>query len=453
MDPLILSRWQFAVTTIYHFFLVPLTLGLSILVAIFESRYVATGNETYKSMAKFWGKIFIINYAAGVVTGIVQEFHFGMNWSGYARFMGDIFGAPLAIEGLLAFYLESTFIGLWIFGWDKVSRKVHLAAAWLVAIGGSLSAFWILIANSFMQNPVGYAIENGRAVMTDFRALVTNPNLPYQFFHVLAAGVATAGFVVLGFSAWHLLKNKESNLEFFQRSFKWAAAFALIGAVAVVLVGDAHGKYLAKHQPMKISAAEAVWETESPADFVVVAGINEEAGENGFEIRIPKALSFLLYNKFEGEVKGLQDLQAEAEAQYGPGNYIPPVTITFWTFRFMVGIGFLMGLLALLAVIKPKIKTLDKNRLFLKFLIPSMILPYLASTFGWILTEEARQPWIVYGLMKVETAVSPNLTGGEVLFSLVLFTLLLGALIAVTGWLMYKYGMAEPKAENAAEAK
>ena len=221
--------------------------------------------------------------------------------------------------------------------------------------------------------------------------------------------------------------------------------------MTVALVGDAHGKYLAKHQPMKISAAEAIWETESPADFVVVAGINEEAGENGFEIRVPKALSFLLYNKFEGEVKGREDLQAEAVAQYGPGNYIPPVTITFWTFRFMVGIGFLMGLLALLAVIKPKIKFLDKNRLFLKILIPSMILPYLASTFGWILTEEARQPWIVYGLMKVEDAVSPNLTGGEVLFSLVIFTVLLGALIAVTGWLMYKYGMAEPKAEEAAE--
>ncbi len=448
MDPLILSRWQFAVTTIYHFFLVPLTLGLSILVAIFESRYVATGNETYKRMAKFWGKIFLINFAAGVVTGIVQEFHFGMNWSEYSRFMGDIFGAPLAIEALLAFYIESTFIGLWVFGWERVSKKVHLAAAWLVAIASNLSALWILIANSFMQNPVGYAIENGRAVMTDFWALISNPNLPYQFFHVLAAGVSTAGFVVLGFCAWHLLRKKQGDLDFFQRTFKWAAVYALIGVVAVIVVGDAHGKYLAKVQPMKISAAEAVWETESPADFVVIASVNEEKQENGFEITIPKGLSFLLYSKFTGEVKGLTELQAEAVAKYGPGNYIPPVTITFWVFRLMVGIGFLMALMALLAVIRPKIKFLGKSRLFLKLLLPAMALPYFASTFGWILTEEARQPWIVYGLLKVENAVSPNLTTGGVLFSLILFTVLLGALIGVTGWLMYRSGTAEPQVEK-----
>ncbi len=451
MDPVTLSRWQFAITTIYHFFLVPLTLGLSVLVAIFESRYVATGDETYKRMAKFWGKIFLINFAAGVVTGIVQEFHFGLNWSGYSRFMGDIFGAPLAIEALLAFYMESTFIGLWVFGWDRVSKKVHLAAAWLVAIASNLSALWILIANSFMQNPVGYAIENGRAVMTDFWALITNPNLPYQFFHVLAAGVTTAGFVVLGFSAWHLLWKKQGDVDFFQRAFKWAAIYALIGVVAVIVVGDAHGKFLAKTQPMKISATEAIWETESPADFVVIANIDEEKQDNTFEIQIPKALSFLLYNKFTGEVKGLTELQAVAEAQYGPGDYIPPVTITFWSFRIMVGIGFLMGLLALLAVIRSKVKFLGKSRLFLKFLLPAMALPYLANTFGWILTEEARQPWIVYGLLRVENAASPNLTTGNVLFSLILFTVLLGVLVAVTGWLMYKSGMAEPKAEKTEE--
>jgi cytochrome d ubiquinol oxidase subunit I len=451
MDPLILSRWQFAITTIYHFFLVPLTLGLSILVAIFESRYVATGNEMYKSMAKFWGKIFLINFAAGVVTGIVQEFHFGMNWSGYARFMGDIFGAPLAIEALLAFYLESTFIGLWLFGWEKLSKKLHLAAAWLVAIASNLSAFWILIANSFMQNPVGYAIENGRAVMTDFWALVTNPNLPYQFLHVLSAGITTAGFVVLGFSAWHLLKNKEGALDLFQRSFKWAAVYALIGIALVGFIGDAHGKFLAKRQPMKISATEAVWEDEQPADFILVAIIDEENQENPFEIRIPKALSFLLYNNFTGGVKGLTTLQADAEAQYGPGDYIPPVTITFWAFRIMVGVGFLMGLLALLAVFKWKFKFLNRSRLLLWLLLPAMTLPYIGTTSGWIITEEARQPWIVYGLQNVKDAVSPSLTGGDVLFSLLLFIVLLGALVAVTGWLMVKAGTAEPKIEKAAE--
>jgi cytochrome d ubiquinol oxidase subunit I len=450
MDPLLLSRMQFAVTTIYHFFLVPLTLGLSILVAIFESCYVATGNETYKRLTKFWGKIFLLNFAAGVVTGIVQEFHFGMNWSGYARFMGDIFGAPLAIEALLAFYMESTFIGLWIFGWDKLSKKVHLAAAWLVAIASNISALWILTANSFMQNPVGYAIENGRAVMTNFFALVTNPNLPYQFFHVLAAGITTAGFIVLGFSAWHLLR-KSGDVTFFQKAFRWAAAYALIGAVMVGLVGDAHGKFLVRTQPMKICAAEAIWENEQPADFILIAGIDQAGQDNTFEIRIPNALSFLLYSNFTGGINGLQYWQADAVAKYGPGNYIPPVALSFWSFRIMVGSGVLMVLLAFLAFIRPKVKFLQKGTLFLKILLPAMALPYLASTFGWILTESARQPWIVYGLQKVQDAVSPNVTTGEVLFSLVLFTLLLGALVAVTGWLMVKSGTAEPESVKAAD--
>ncbi len=451
MDTLILSRWQFAITTIYHFFLVPLTLGLSLLVAIFESRYVATGNETYKRLAKFWGKIFLINYAAGVVTGIVQEFHFGMNWSGYARFMGDIFGAPLAIEALLAFYMESIFVGLWVFGWDKLPKKVHLAAAWLVAIGSNISALWILSANSFMQNPVGYAIENGRAEMTDFFALITNPNLSYQFFHVWAAGIATAGFLVLGFSAWHLLRKQEGEVKFFQTAFQWAAVFALIGAVMVGLVGDAHGKFLGRTQPMKIAAAEAIWNTENPADFIVVASIDEKKLENKNEIRIPNALSFLLYNRFTGQVEGLNDLQAKAEQTYGPGNYIPPVFISFWSFRIMVGAGLLMAFLALLAFARPWVKSLKKSRLLLNLLLPAMALPYIASTFGWILTESARQPWIVYGLQKVQDAVSPNLSTGTVLFSLILFAVLLGALVAVAGWLMYKSGTADPKAEQAAE--
>jgi cytochrome bd ubiquinol oxidase subunit I len=452
MNALDLSRWQFAVTTIYHFFLVPLTLGLSILVAIFESRYVANGNETYKRLAKFWGKIFLINFAAGVVTGIVQEFHFGLNWSGYARFMGDIFGAPLAIEALLAFYLESTFIGLWVFGWDKLSKKLHLAAAWLVAIGSNISALWILTANSFMQNPVGYAIENGRAVMTNFFALITNPNLPYQFFHVLSAGITTAGFLVLGFSAWHLLRRKEGDGDFFQKAFRWAAVYALIGVVAVIFIGDAHGKFLGKTQPLKIAATEAIWDTQPEyADLVLVASIDEEKGENGFEIKIPHGLSLLLHNRWTGAVQGINELQEQAVTEYGPGDYVPSVVITFWSFRIMVGCGFLMGLLALLAVIRPKVKFLQENTLFLKVLLPSMALPYLASTFGWILTETARQPWIVYGLQKVQDAVSPNVTTGDVLFSLILFIVVLGALVAVTGWLMARSGMSEPQAEKAAE--
>ncbi len=448
MDTLILSRLQFAITTIYHFFLVPLTLGLTIMIAIFESRYVATGNETYKRLAKFWGKIFLLNFSAGVVTGILQEFHFGMNWSNYSRFVGDIFGVPLAIEALTAFFMESTFIGLWVFGWEKLSKKMHLACAWLVAIASNLSAFWILIANSFMQNPVGYEIVDGRAVMTSFWALVANPNLPYQFFHIFFAGMVTAGFIVLGFSAWHLLRKKE-NIDFFQYSFKWAAAFALIGIIMVGVLGDAHGKYLFRAQPMKISAAEAIWQDVKPADFIVIASIDEKNETNNFEITVPKALSFLLYTNFTGGVKGLKTLQAEAVSLYGPGDYIPPVTLTFWAFRVMVGVGLLMGLLALLAVIRPRIKFLQNSRLLLKTLLPAMALPYIGTTSGWILTEEARQPWIVYGLQKVSEGISPNLSINGVLFSLILFFVLLGALVGVTGWLIYKSGTGEPQIEKA----
>lgn len=449
MDPLILSRWQFAITTIYHFFFVPLTLGLSILIAIFETRYVISGDETYKRMTKFWGKVFLINFAAGVVTGIIQEFHFGLNWSGYARFMGDIFGAPLAIEALLAFYLESTFLGVWIFGWDKLPKKVHAVVMWLVAIGSNLSALWILIANSFMQNPVGYAVENGRAVMTNFVALITNPNVLYQFPHVLFGGVTTAGFIVLGFSAYHLLRGTKGDAELFRRSFRWAAIYALVGVTLTGVIGHLHGQFLGATQPMKTSAAEALWETEQPADFVLIALTNQEQQENPFEITIPKALSFLLYNNFTGQVPGLKELQAEAVQKYGPGNYIPSVLLTFWPFRFMVGFGTLMGLLGLIAVFWRK--AIDKPW-FLKTLLPSMALPYLAITFGWINTEESRQPWIVYGLLRVKDAVSPNITTGTVLFSLILFLLLLGALTVLTGSLLYKFGTIEPaKAEKATE--
>ncbi len=365
-------------------------------------------------------------------------------------FMGDIFGAPLAIEALLAFYLESTFIGLWVFGWDKLPKKVHLAAAWLVAIGSNISALWILIANSFMQNPVGYAIENGRAVMTSFLALITNPNLPYQYLHVFSAGICTAGFLVLGFSAWHLLRKKETDTVLFQKAFRWAAVFALVGSLAVGLLGDLHGKYLGRTQPMKIAAAEALWSTQDPADFVLVASIDEENAENKFEVTIPSMLSFLLYNRFSGPVEGLNDLQEDAVQTYGPGNYLPPVTLSFWSFRIMVGAGLLMLLLALLALVKPRVKFLDKSRLLMQLLVPAMLLPYIASTFGWILTELARQPWIVYGLQQVQDAVSPNLTGGTVLFSLILFTILLGGLIVVTGWLMVKSGTSQPQPASTA---
>ncbi|MFZ5909337.1 MAG: cytochrome ubiquinol oxidase subunit I [Chloroflexota bacterium] len=451
MDALALARWQFAITTIFHFFFVPLTLGLSIFVALLETKYVRSGDEMYKKMAKFWGTIFLINFAMGVVTGIVQEFQFGLNWSEYSRFMGDIFGAPLAIEALLAFYMESTFIGVWVFGWDKLSKKAHLTAAWLFAIGSNISALWILIANSFMQNPVGYGVEGGRAVMQDFFALLTNPNAWFQFPHVLSAGIAMAGFVVMGFSAWHLLRKHDVTL--FRPSFRWAAVYALIGSLLVGVIGHFQGQFLVEHQPLKMAAAEALWETEAPAGFSVVAGIDEGAQSNSFDLKIPGALSFLSYNNFSQEVKGIKDLQAEAAAQYGEGNYVPPVALNFWSFRIMVGAGSLMVLLALLAVVWSDGKReIDSKQGFLKALMFAPILPYLASTFGWVMAETGRWPWIVFGLQKIEEAVSPNVPAWNIVLSLVLLGGLYAVLTAVAFKLGLKYGKADVAIRQSAAA-
>lgn len=274
MTQLILSRLQFAVTTSYHFLFVPLTLGLGILVALMETFYVKTGNETYKTMTKFWGKLFLINFAMGVVTGLVQEFQFGMNWSEYSRFVGDIFGAPLAVEALLAFFLESTFLGVWVFGWDRLSKKVHLLSIWLVAISSNLSALWILIANSFMQEPVGFTLRNGRAEMTDFFALVTNPHVFYQFPHTVLSGFVTAAFFVMGISAYHLIKKNHSDV--FRRSFHIAVVFGIISTFGVTGIGHLQGMYLVKTQPMKMAAAEAHWNTENPAGLLLVASIDQQ---------------------------------------------------------------------------------------------------------------------------------------------------------------------------------
>lgn len=446
MDPVILSRWQFATTTIYHFFFVPVTLGLAMFLAILETKYVTSGEEIYKKMTKFWGKIFLINFAIGIVTGIVQEFHFGLNWSEYARFMGDIFGAPLAIEGLMAFFLESTFIGVWIFGWDKLSKKGHLAAAWMVALGSNLSSLWILIANSFMQNPVGYAIRNGRAEMTDFRALVGNPNVWYQFPHVVTSGIAVGGFLIMGFSAWHLLRNKPENQEFFKLSFKWAATFALVGSILVGLIGHAQGQFLAESQPLKIAAMEGHWETEAPASFSVIAIVDQEKQENTWEIKVPKFLSLMLFNDLTSEFKGLIDLQAEEVAKYGPGEYIPPVIISYWSSRTMIGLGLLMVLLAGLAVWWSFRDKLEKQKWFLKIMVPSGLLPTIAITAGWIIAETGRWPWIVHGLQKIEDAVSPTITPGNIIFSLVSFVVLYTVLGYIGIKLMLKYGTNDPAA-------
>ena len=440
MDALALARLQFAVTTVYHFFFVPLTLGLSVLVAIMETIYVRTGQEVYKRMAKFWGKLFLINFAMGVVTGIVQEFQFGMNWSEYSRFVGDIFGVPLAIEALLAFFLESTFLGVWIFGWERLSKGLHAAAMWTVAIGANISALWILIANSFMQQPVGFIVENGRAVMNGFMALVLNPNLWVQFPHTVLAGFTTAAFFVMGISAYHLSRQREIDL--FRRSFQMAAIIGTIAIVLVILGGHSQAQHMVETQPMKMAASEALWNSENPASFSILTIGDLSQRREVYSIRLPRLLSLLAYNQLSGEVKGIYDLQAEYEQAFGPGNYIPPVAVVYWTFRVMVGSGFLLLLLAFYALFLVMGEVYDQRPLALRIFLWALALPYLANTAGWLMTEVGRYPWVVFQVMKLDSAVSPNVPAGLVLTSLLGFTLVYGVLMFADIFLLQKYAQA-----------
>lgn len=447
MDALILARIQFATTSIFHFFFVPLTLGMTILVAVMETRYVQTGDETYKKMTKFWGKLFLINFGIGVVTGIVQEFQFGMNWSEYSRYVGDIFGVPLAIEALLAFFLESTFIGVWIFGWDKLSKKAHAATMWLVAIGSNLSALWILIANSWMQMPVGYTEEGGRALLTSFSAILFNSHVWVQFPHVLSAGLAMAGFFIMGVAAWHIIRGNQ--VDFFKKSIKLVAGLTLIGSLMLPVVGHFQGQIIAKHQPMKIAAAEAHWETENPASWSLFAIIDQEQKKNTFDIKIPGVLSFMIYDEFKGQVEGLNDIQARYEKQYadkyGRRNYIPPVVLTYWSFRIMVGIGMLMLLVSFIAWLTSRKDSLFGNKLLLKLLLLMIPLPYFANTTGWIVAEVGRWPWIVQGLLTLQDAVSPNVSGAAVLTTLIGYVAIYGTAIAIFAWLMLKHAKKGPE--------
>ncbi|WP_119072158.1 cytochrome ubiquinol oxidase subunit I [Aggregatilinea lenta] len=454
MEALDLARWQFALTTIYHFFFVPLTLGLSILVAIMQTFWHNTDKPVYKRMARFWGKLFLINFALGVVTGIVLEFQFGMNWSEYSRFMGDIFGAPLAIEALLAFFLESTFLGVWIFGWDRLPRRIHTASIWAVAIGANISAFWILVANSFMQQPVGYTLNEAanRVEMTDFFALITNSNVLVQFPHVFTSGITTGAFFVLGISAWHLLRKRgdAEQLNFFKQSFGMAAVYGIIGIVLVIMVGHTQAQHMVETQPMKMAAAEGLFDSEDPAGLSLITVGDWEQRSEVFSIRIPGALSFLAYNKFDGEVKGIHDLQAEYEQEYGEGeNYIPPVALTYWSFRAMVGAGFLMLGLAGLSLYFAARKQGNVAKWLLRVMPFAIGLPYIANTFGWIMTEVGRQPWIVFGLQRTEDAVSPNVTAGMVALTLVGFSVVYISLIVVDVYLLAKFAKQGPDSDDA----
>ena len=423
MDVVLLSRMQFAAATMFHFLFVPLTLGLSVMVAYMETKYARTGDETYLSMTRFWGKLFLINFAVGIVTGITLEFQFGTNWSRYSEFVGDIFGSLLAIEASTSFFLESTLIGVWVFGWKKLSRKAHAAVMWLVAFAGTLSSLWILLANGWMQHPVGYTMRNGRAELESFMTVITNPFGLLEFLHTVSGAYVLSAFFVMGVSAWHLLKKQ--NMDFFTRSFKIALVFGLVSSLFVAAIGDTHGVHVAQTQPAKLAAMESHWETKTHAPLHLFAIPDEKNERNSVEFgSIPGVLSFLGYHDVDAEVRGLRDFPADER---------PPVLLTFISFRVMVGLGTLFILLTVYGIFK-------RNRLadspnYLKLMLFSIPLPYAAIELGWVLAEVGRQPWIVYGLMRTPSAVSP-IAAPQVLFSLIAFIAVYGLLGALGFYLM-----------------
>jgi cytochrome d ubiquinol oxidase subunit I len=437
VDVLNLSRLQFAVATYFHFLFVPLTLGLSMIVAVMETMYVRTGDEDYKRMTKFWGKLFLINFAVGLVTGITLEFQFGTNWSRYSAYVGDIFGALLAIEATAAFFLESTFIAVWHFGWDKLSRKAHLTTIWLVAIASNLSAFWILVANAWMQHPVGFVLRNGRAELADFFAVITQRFAILEFIHTLGGAYLTAGFFVLGISAWHLLRKQETA--FFQKSFRIAAVWTLVFAIFEIAQGHMNAEILHSAQPTKLAAMEAHWETGRNVPMNLIAWPDAQNERNAVEaLSVPSGLSMMATYSTDGEVKGLKDY---------PAALRPPVLPAFLSFRAMVGLAFLFLAVGLWSYLKRADITSQQGFLrILPWLIP---LPYLANELGWTLAELGRQPWIVYGLMKTSDAVSP-LAPSQVGTSLVAFFLVYALLGAVDFYLLFKFARKGPDAAPAA---
>lgn len=434
-DVLMLSRLQFAAATAFHYLFVPLTLGLSILLAIFETKFARSGDEDYRKLARFFGKLFLINFALGVVTGITLEFQFGTNWARYSIYVGDIFGALLAIEATVAFFLESTFIAVWAFGWKKLSPKAHAAVICIIAVASSLSAIWILIANAWMQHPVGYVFRNGRAELQDFVAVATQRFAFLEILHTLFAAYILAGFFVMGVSSYHILKKKNTKL--FMKSFRIAAVFAFVFSVAMVIQGHIHGSDVAHAQPTKLAAMEAHWETQANAPMYLFSVPDVKNERNAVQLfPIPGMLSLLSYHDRNAVVKGLKDFPKEDR---------PPVLIPFLSFKIMVGLGFLFVLLSGLAVVLGK--KIESIPLLLRVFILSIPLPYIANETGWMLAEVGRQPWIVYGVMRTADAVSP-IAASQVAISLAAFIAIYGLLGAVDVFLLYKYATAAPESDR-----
>ncbi|WEV42398.1 cytochrome ubiquinol oxidase subunit I [Bifidobacterium sp. ESL0682] len=433
MTVLGLSRFQFAMTTVFHFFFVPLSIGLAFTVAIMETLYVAKRKYVYKRMAQFWGKIFLLSFAVGVVTGIIQEFQFGMNWSNYSRFMGDIFGAPLAIEALLAFFMESTFIGVWMFTWNRFKPGVHVIFIWLTWLGSTLSAIWILAANSFMQNPVGYSIgKDGHAKMQSFAAIIGNPQLWREFPHVATGALMLGGFVVVGMSAFGFMR-KDADRVFFTRSIRVGAIIALIGSILVIFTGDLQTLEIIKDQPMKFAATEGIYEDlKSPAPWMVVGLMNEAGHKVAAGIEIPGMLSLLAFHKlYGGTIYGMNTLNDQYLAKWGKAhpdiaNYYVPTNVLFWSFRFMAAVGFAVLVLSILVLwfTRKSKNTLADSRWKLWILGICTYLPFVGTTGGWLITELGRYPWIVYGLQTIADAVSPTATVPSLLFTNIVYFLL-----------------------------
>jgi len=434
-----LSRWQFGITTVYHFIFVPLTIGLSILVACMQTAWLVKKDPAYLRLTKFFGKLFLINFAVGVVTGIVQEFQFGMNWSAYSRFVGDVFGAPLAMEGLLAFFLESTFLGLWIFGWNRLSPRLHLATIWLAAIGTNLSAFFILAANSWMQHPVGYRISpvTHRAQLTSIVALLTNSTVLAAWPHVIFASFMLAGAVVIAASAWHLARGSETAL--FRRAMRLGLAVSLAAGIATAVTGDVQARLMDSQQPMKMAAAEALYNTSAPASFSLVTIGSLNGGQELWSVRVPYLLSLIATLNPHGTVQGINNVQRAYVARYGPGSYKPVIPVTYWSFRLMVGFGMLASLLALIGLWLTRRRAVPRARWFYRAAVWGAALPYLAITMGWIFTEMGRQPWTVFGVLRTPQSLSPGVSAAEIITSMTVFTLLYAALAAIAGMLMIRH--------------
>jgi cytochrome bd ubiquinol oxidase subunit I len=454
VDTLDLARWQFGITTIYHFLFVPLTIGLSVVVAALQTAWHRTGKPEYLRATKFFGTLFLINFAMGVVTGIVQEFQFGMNWSSYSTFVGDVFGAPLALEALLAFFLESTFIGLWIFGWDRLPRRVHLATIWAAALGSNLSAFFILSANAWMRHPVGFTVDaqNGRAHLTDIGAVLTNPQALSTYVHVLGASFVVAGLFVVAVSAIKILRfrdGKETPADgehtMFRRTLRAGLATTAVAGVVVALSGHNQAQLMAQYEPMKLASAEALWQTEQPAGFSLFAVGDVEGSRNHLNVQVPYLLSFLATDTFSEPVQGITQLQAQNELRFGPGDYVPNVPVLYWAFRLMMGLGLAGVGVGVGGLWLTRRGRLPQQRWMYRAAIAALPAALAANIFGWVLTEMGRQPWTVVGELLTAASVSPGVSLAEVALSLSVFTALYGALAVVEARLLWRYVKAGPQ--------